>query len=270
MLKLTEHQERYDRAERQFLEREFRILGSQCKKHHTSFSASLAQDGLCGFISHAVRSNHVLGHRIDLDGINWESTFQNGLDYNDIKFRTLPWKKPIKGTKKWTTNEHPDHIPGFGIALNLLGWSWFFGRSFTMQDIFDELSSGCTIEQIFNRKPHERGMGTAHFLTVDGERLSTTDALKKTGMFPQAYYSALKSMRNAMNTDELSEEVRQAVFDDMRKNATKKERALNGLRHIGGRWWVSLSDDGKKALEDLAAKNGVWPHEWLDDFLQYQ
>lgn len=270
MIKLTEHQERYDHAERKFLEREFRILEKRCRSERAFFSSSLKKGGIDGFISYAAKSRHVLGQRIDLESIDWESTHPEGLDFDKIKFYTLPWKKRIPGTKKWTTREHLDNIPGFGIKLNLLGWSWFFGRHPNMQELLDKLNSGFSIEQIFNEKPRERGKGTTHFLTFDGERISTSEALKRTGLFPQAYYSALKSMRKAMKTDELTEEVKQAVFDDMRKSAAKKERASKGLRRMSGKWWVSLSDDGKIALENLAAKDGVWPHEWLNNFLQYQ
>lgn len=270
MLKLTEHQERYDHAERKFLEREFRILEKRCNMEHAFFSSSLRKGGMEGFISYAVKSMHVLGQRIDLDCIDWESTHPEGLGFDEIRFSTLPWKKRIPGTKKWATHEHPDNIPGFGIKLNLLGWSWFFGRHPTMQELANKLNSGLTIEQIFNEKPREQGRGTTQFLTIDGERLSTSEALKKVGLFPQAYYSALKSMCKAMDTNELTEEVRQAVFDDMRKSAARKECASKGLRHIGGKWWVSLSDDGKNTLECLAAKDGVYPYEWLDNFLQYQ
>lgn len=261
---LTEHQDRYDKAERNFLEREFRILKTQCDKKKIPLSVSLQESGLDGFIEYATKSNHILGQRIDLKRID---LIKDSIGFDDIVFRTLPWKQKIKGTRKWRTLEHPDRIPGFGVELNLLGWSWFFGQSTSMQEINDELTKGRTIEQIFNKKPRERGRGTTQFLTLDGDRLSTKEALERSSVFPQAYYRELESMRKAMGKEDLPEEVRQSVFDDIRKKVNRKNR---GFRRLGGKWWVALTDEGKDALETLSKENGVLPSEWLDDFLQYQ
>ena len=265
---LTQHQDRYDAAERRFLEREFKIILNRISEEHSFLSDPFKAGGLEIFIEHATKCNHLLGQRVDLAAIDWGSTSANGLELKQIQFRTLPLKYRIKGTRKWRTEEHRDGIPGFGVALNLLGWTWFFNKRIGTTELLQRLDNGETIEQIFNEKPRAVGKGTTKFLMLDGEKLTTSEALRRALVSPQAYYSALKSMCIELKCNELPDDVRQAVFDDMRK-AVKKRDGRVGFHYLGKKWWICLSDEDKATLETFLQRKRISAQEWLHGIVEY-
>ncbi len=270
MPKLTEHQDRYDAAERRFLEREYKILQERILYAHSSMSERFKVGGFAMFSEHAKKKNHLLGQRIDFDAIDFSAISESGLDVEQIQFRTLPLKFRIPGTRKWRTEENREGISGFGVSLNLLGWSWFFNKRLSTDELRKRLDAGDTIEDVFGEKIHEVGKGTTKFLVLDGETLSTKDALEKSFIFPQAYYRALRSVCKAMNREEPPDDVRQAVFDDMRKRAVKRKMSNDGLRNFGGKWWIQLSNEDKSTLEKILLREKQSAQEWLHSVIEYQ
>lgn len=247
----NELQIRYDTKVRKRLKEVFNNLVSYCKERHIPIAKEFRGDtGFCGFEKVADALNYRLGMVAQLvsDCV--------GLTQQNIRFalrskgskrvyrKGRPQYRAIKGLSDikplWNTK-------GFGVELDLYGWYYFIDRkNITLPVLYEKLTSGITIEEIFGQKNKRR------YLLFNGVSMPQDKACKEAGICCRTF------KRHVSGIDDDKE--RQRIFDNLLK-------LRDSITNYRNRWWVQVSEDDYNSLARIAELKNISPSELLHDIL---
>lgn len=230
-MKLTEHQDRYDKCVEKRLIKEYDWFLQKLKAHRLLPNRDLDPRrpegaGFRCFRRRAVECNYILGMKPVVIGEGVlvsasELGFETPLE-NNIPFGSNPQKPKYLGRNPPRRIPNTPEIKGFGVVMSLAGWKIFL--DITYDKLLAMLNSGATIEEIYNQCCTPI---TASVL-CNGEYMPIPLACKTKGIYITNFYKKAKGLSN----DE-----RQKLFDEMAKISTPRiaisEQDLSVLSALG-------------------------------------
>lgn len=138
---------------------------------------------------------------------------------------------------------------GFGFEMDLYGWYYFLERKISIEDLFNRLKHGETVEKIYSEISSIGNRDVR--IDVEGEMLPPEKACEKKGVNVRTFYRRMKSAKDKS---------RQEVFDELVE--------ARGCISIKGKWYISVSDEDKEALHLFALDNNTTTSECLHKILQ--
>ena len=233
------YQDRYDFVEDKVLYREYEMFLNNCKRKNLSISKQLEDrdGGFNAFKERALECDYRIGMKPEYN------EYENGLVVNPslidfvsrdtiyIPFQKKPSGDRSKGRNPGRRIDNIQNIEGFGIKLNLLGWSKFC--SMNLMQLKELIESGKRIEDIYSPIHHNQGKGRVRIIRFNGVEMSTSEACNK------ALISRADFERRVHG---LSDEQRQSIFD------TLVNETPHDYRCFCNRYWVLVNDDDFIAL----------------------
>ena len=263
MEKSEDFQEHYDKIEKTFLLSEHRFFIGRCKGRGLIVSPDV--ESFDAFFAHAKKQGYLLGQKVAIS--NDKGKEQNSVSLNELVFRFTPTigkKVEENGKLIWKQVPNPKGITGFGLDLNLLGWSKLL--RLRLDELQNALRSK-SVEQIYaERFPPTR------YVSFDGERTTVNKALESSGCDKRTFWRAIDEIAEYQKKDrrDLEERVYQSVFDSILKKSRPRIAQLkqHGITTYKSLWWIHISAEDKKTIEQLANDANKTPSEWLHDVVQ--
>jgi hypothetical protein len=210
MLKLTEHQDRYDKCVEKRLTKEYEWFRKKLEQQGIPLARDLDpnREGLRVFRERAVQCNYVLGMKpVVVCDCKIVSALELGFETpteNKIPFGSNPNKPKQFGKNPPKKIPNIPDIQGFGVKMSLAGWRIFL--DITYDELNSMLKSGATIEQIYDKHNTKKKVS----VLCNGARMSIPLACKTKGIFITEFYRRTKG---------LADDERQKVFDEMAKTS---------------------------------------------------
>ena len=256
--------EHYASKENGILASEHKYFLNRCKKRGLIIEPRLEEPE--AFARHAKKSGYLIGQKPII--VEDKGTEQKDVRLRDVAFvftATIGKRVEENGRKVWTQVPNPSGIKGFGIELNLLGWSKLLGKTL---DELAELLKVQTIEQIYATK----SKAGRKSVRLDGVCMSVNEALEKTGCDKRTYWRAIDEIADARKIDReaVADEIYQAVFDDLLKRLHRQSANLKqqGVAMFKALWWIHVSNEDKEQILQQAKASGQSPSVWLHQILQ--
>lgn len=248
-MKLTEHQDRYDKCVEKRLAKEYEWFLLKLKQQGISIARDLDpnREGLRVFCERAASCNYVLGMKpVVIGDCSIVSALELGFETpteNKIPFGSKPNKPKQFGKNPPKKIPNIPDIYGFGVKMSLAGWRIFL--DITYDELNSMLKSGATIEQIYDKYNTQRTVS----ILCNGERMSIPLACKTKGIFITEFYRRTKG---------LTDDERQKVFDEMAKTSKPRiaisEQDLAVLNAIGQSKGATAEDVLHELISTLNAK----------------
>lgn len=263
MEKPADFQERYDKAVKVFLSNEHRFFLSQCKRRGLIIAPNV--ESFNDFLAHAKNNGYLLGQKVSIS--NDKGKKQQGVFLNELVFRfrpTIGKQEKDHGKVVWKQVPTPEGITGFGLNMNLLGWSKLL--DINLDDLCKALKSK-SVEQIYAEK-----FPPVRYVILDGEKMTVNKALESSGCDKRSFWRGIDEIAEYKKESrrDLDDSVYQSVFDDVLKKCRPRIARLkqHGIIMHKSLWWVHVSDDDKKLIEQQSAAKKQSPSKWLHDLLQ--
>ena len=214
------YRERYISKVNRFLKSDYYNFLTTCTKNEIGVHRDPQPEngGLERFCQRAVDCDYKLGQKpfvVEGEKLAHPST---------IKFGTLVIHLKDRKKSSWHPMRNIDDIEGFGISLNLLGWSRF--TNIKVKELSDKILSGTGIGEIYN--PPQ----SCRLLSVDGVKMSISAACLKCGVNRTAYQNRVRAIDD--------DEVRQSVFDEMRSESSDLQ---GDFKYIRKRHWIAVEEN---------------------------
>ena len=256
-------QEHYNKTEKAFLLSEHRFFIKRCKVRGLIVSPDV--ESFDAFFAHAKSQDYLLGQKVAIS--NDKGKEQKGVFLDELVFRFTPTigkRVEEDGKLVWKQVPNPKGIVGFGLDLNLLGWSKLLHLN------LDELQTALkskSVEQIYAER-----LPPIRYVTFNGLKMTVNKALESSGCDKRTFWRAIDDIAKDLKKDrrDLDDSVYNSVFENVFKRFKGRIEKLQQQSFTMHKslWWIRLSADDKSIIEQQAESANKTPSEWLHDVIQ--